>query len=406
MLRPATLAASIAASAVVLLALAVPGCASQECDFNSQCGERAYCERGRCWQDCREDFDCATGMRCNLIGQCRPADEVDGGPPPTLDAGPPTPGVDAGPPIPGVDAGPPPRDAGPPVTPDAGPPVTPDAGPLGRYLDRCNTAADCASGQCVDDTGGTRMCSRSCGTHSDCASEHVCAAGQCRRDDTGAVCSGSAACVLGLCAGDPSMGTGRCTRPCGSASDCPGGYACADAGGVFICVNIEQGCATCGTGLCLAGPAGCTSSCRSAADCPTTLTGMPYSCQSNLCVPHASVMGSDPIGAPCSASGTNTCRSAACLVDGARTMCTQRCTEAGGCGPGFGCIPEDDGGGGVVLVCSRGGAGALTSSCTTGDQCDSGICDGGRCTRLCTRDSLCPTGLRCVPRAGHSVCAP
>lgn len=386
-------------------ALLFSACAGQECDFNSQCGERFYCERGRCRQDCREDFDCAAGERCNVIGQCRPADEVDAGPMSTPDAG-----SDAGPLMMDMDAGPPVgTDAGPPVGTDAGPPVMQDAGPLGRYLDRCSTGADCMSGECVPDTGGSSMCSRGCSTHADCASEHVCASGYCQRDDTGAVCSGSAGCLLGLCAGDPSMGTGRCTRPCASASDCPAGYGCSDAGGVFVCVNIEQPCSSCGTGLCLASGAGCTTTCRSPSDCPATFAGLAYACTGGVCEPSALVVGADPIGATCRFSGPdNLCRSGACINDAGRDICSQRCTETGGCGPGFGCGPIDDGMGGIVLVCQRGGAGALGSSCSANAECDSALCAGtpGFCTRLCTSDGFCPTGYRCVPNGPISICEP
>src|SRR5690606_22600480 len=90
-------------------------------------------------------------------------------------------------------------DAGTDPLPDAGTPPTP-----GQYLDRCSTDADCESGPCVDDIGGTRMCTVVCATEDDCASDHVCASGVCRRDDTGSPCSGATQCVLGLCAGNPA----------------------------------------------------------------------------------------------------------------------------------------------------------------------------------------------------------
>ncbi|MGE0788237.1 MAG: hypothetical protein AB7S26_21370 [Sandaracinaceae bacterium] len=391
-------------ASMLAVCVLLDGCAGQECDFNSQCGERFYCLSGRCRQDCRVDTDCATGERCSPIGQCRPASEVDAGPPP-FDAGP-MPGVDAGP-MPGVDAGPMMRvDAGPMMGTDAGPMPGTDAGPLGRYLDRCATSADCMSGRCVPDVGGTNMCTRTCSAHADCAVEHVCASGECRRDDIGTVCSGAAGCVLNLCAGNPMTGIGRCTHTCASASECPAGYACADAGGAFVCVDIEQPCATCPTGQCLASGQGCTSPCRSVADCPLGIPTMGYTCTSGLCVPSPFVLGPDPIGATCSASGTNTCRSGGCLPSVSRNLCTQRCSEQGGCGPGYGCTPTDDGMGGVLLVCDVAGTGALGSACTTGGQCDSGLCAGspGYCTRLCTTDLLCPTGYTCRPNGPFSIC--
>lgn len=397
------------------LALALPGCAGQECDFNSQCGERFYCAFGRCEQDCRVDTDCAPGEGCNAIGQCVVG--FDGGPPPPMDTGvPPLP--DGGPPPPPRDTGvvDPPRDSGRPPPPDSG--VVRDTGVptgTGRYLDRCSGGGDCATGLCVDDVGGTRMCTISCTTHRDCASEHVCASGVCIHDDTGASCAtGSpASCALGLCIGNSTTGTGHCTRDCGSAADCPSGFACADAGGVRVCVDIEHGCSgpeQCETGLCLSAQ-GCTSECRTAADCPRRLDGLePYRCErafgstNPICVPPSDIMGGDPIGAACPATGFNTCRSAACdTAAPTGPMCTQACTQEGGCGSGLGCWPLVDGGS-IVLVCSRGGSGAIGSACSTGRQCDSALCDtAGFCTRLCTDDALCPTGMRCERVPGFSV---
>ena len=56
-------------------------------------------------------------------------------------------------------------------------------------------------------------------------------------------------------------------------------------------------------------------------------------------------------------------------------MCTQSCTQEGGCGPGLGCWPSVDGGN-ITLFCSRAGNGALGAGCATGRECDSGLCDG------------------------------
>ncbi len=394
-------------AALAALASATAGCAGQECDFNSQCGPRRYCERGRCRQECQEDFDCDPGQVCSAIGQC--VVPTDGGPP----------GVDSGPP-PGVDSGPPPRiDSGPPSGVDAGPPRL-DSGPptgTGRYLDRCTRDTDCATGRCVDDVGGTRACTIACSTHRDCASEHVCRDGLCQYDDTGTGCSLTSPerCGLGLCIGNSSTGVGHCTRQCDSALDCPAGYACTDAGTTRVCVDIERPCSDssqCATGLCIPS-VGCTSSCRSAADCPRRFPDSPaYTCgvasggSGNVCLPPADVVGPDPIGASCRFDGIySLCRSGGC-DDAAPTgpMCTQACTQEGGCGPGLGCSPTAVGGS-IWLLCSRAGTRAIGQPCSTGRECDSGLCDatGAFCTRLCTDDGLCPTGTRCVPVPGFSL---
>lgn len=406
--------------ALLVCAFGALGCAGQECDFHSQCGDLHYCERGRCEQDCRASFDCADGQQCNALGQCvapfdagppqGDAGHDDGGLPPIRDAG-----FDASRPIDaGRDAG---RDAGPDAGRDSG---RIDAGtPMGtgRYLDRCASAADCASGRCVDDVGGSRMCTIACVTHRDCASEHACANGSCVPDDTGASCSTSspASCALGLCVGNASTGTGHCTRECANASDCPAGFGCGDAGGTRVCVEIERGCTAanqCVTGLCLP-IQGCTVECRTPADCPRRFGFLPpYACAvafgstNPICVPPEDIVGPDPAGAACriDASLNVLCRSGACDEGApAGPMCTQACTEEGGCGPGLGCWPSVEDGG-ILLYCTRAGSRALGAACTSGRECDSGLCDAtGFCTRLCTDDGLCPTGMRCDPVPGYGI---
>lgn len=368
----------------------------------------------------------------------RPRASVDGGEP--LDAG--TSEVDAstpsdaGTPIdaPSADTGAPPPDAGPEVDAYVPPPV--DGGPTpgtGAYLDRCTVDSDCASTRCVPDLGGTRFCTRTCTAESQCADEHLCVGGACVPDDTGKACAVPEACSTTLCLG--SGGDGQCTRDCGSAADCPAGYACTtfDASGRRVCIDIEKPCTASGTecrsGLC--DPTlGCSAQCRTAADCPSRLAisdfaSAPYTCEDmgalgRVCVPPADVIASDPIGQYCAPSGSVYCRSGLCLSDAVPTaMCSQGCTSTGNCAPGYGCVPDvftGAFGSSVATACLRAGSADLASECSSARQCESALCippSGpspvtGRCTRLCM-DGICPTGWACTPFASGSpirLCVP
>lgn len=393
-MRPASRLAGL------LFALALASCAEDQCDFNSQCGPGRFCLRGECMQNCILDTDCADGEVCSSLGQCSPA--ADGGlvdaaadSRMTVDSGaqdsnprPDTPAPDAG------------RDSG----PDSGP-IEVDAGALGARLDPCTTGDECASTRC-DESRCTEICMNS----GDCADDELCAGGVCRRDDTGEMCAVADAttCALGLCLGD--MSSGECTRPCESAGDCPSGFACSEIGGEQVCMLIETPCTgggtECRSGLCLSAQ-GCTATCRTAADCPPRATALgvqPYTCEiiggaaSPVCVPPADILGSDPIGSTCPASGTNTCRSGLCNPGAmGGPVCTQTCTPDGGCPPGFGCKPEEVDVGVIELLCSRAGERAVGESCAGAADCESAMCNApGYCTRLCG-DSLCPTGFRCEP---------
>ncbi|MEZ4375545.1 MAG: hypothetical protein R3B07_32340, partial [Polyangiaceae bacterium] len=283
-----------------------------------------------------------------------------------------------------------------------------------KYLDRCSIDNDCASGKCVADVNGTKMCTIACNTHTDCASEHVCGTDKlCHPDDTGALCSTASpgSCGLGLCIG-LSTGPAHCTRECANASECPAGFACEPISGTKVCVDIERSAASCPTGLSFP-TVGCTAPCDSAADCPGRLGyfGLPpYTCavpqgsSSKVCIPPNDILGSDPIGTACAGTGTTTCRSGACNSAALPTaMCTQACTQEGGCGPSLGCTPEVDGSS-IILLCARAGSKALGQACASGRECDSGLCDGtGVCTRLCTDDALCPSNMTCQQVPGYNV---
>jgi hypothetical protein len=268
------------------------------------------------------------------------------------------------------------------------------------YLDRCSVPGDCASNLCVPDLGGTSFCSRTCSTDGECADGHLCVGGHCVADDSGKPCVSGATCASGLCIGGTS-GHGHCTRLCQSALGCPSGYGCMDVAGTQVCVNIEVGCAACPVPLCVgSSPSFCTSVCATASSCPPRFPAYPpYTCESisgtPVCVPPGDVVGTDPIGTPC--TGDSTCRSDLCLTSGAAgAVCSQVCNARGGCGPGTGCVPIPDGSGGQLLACDVAGNGDLETPCSGPLDCRSGLCDSesGTCTRLCS-DGLCPSGFSC-----------
>lgn len=382
-------------------------CAGTECNFNSQCGPLMYCLEGRCGQDCRRDVDCAGGLVCSSIGRCEA---------PSADAG-----MDV---IPDTALPPDARPDGPPIdsrvdtrVPDTSVDTRMDTMVMGSgiYLDRCTMGIDCMSGECVDDVGGSRFCTKTCATHSDCADEHVCNGTICLRDDTGESCALATpgSCSLGLCAGSAG-GVSSCTRDCTNAGDCPSGYACSRVGGMKVCVDIERPCSAPGdcVGQSCLSIQGCTATCETAADCPSRLSGLPpYTCEvafgsaGPICVPPVDIMGADATGTFCSFAGmVNLCRSGACnSADPLGPTCVQSCGPEGGCGPGLGCFPEPDVGG-FTYVCVRSGNRALGSACASARDCDSSLCwDPGYCTRLCF-DGFCPTGMTCQVMAGVALC--
>ncbi|WP_053237250.1 hypothetical protein [Sandaracinus amylolyticus] len=304
----------------------------------------------------------------------------------------------------------------PPIDAWVAPPI--DGGPppgTGAYLDRCTTDAQCADGRCVDDRGGTRFCTRACANHLQCAREHLCVGGVCVPDDTGEPCNTATpgTCSTTLCLGDAS--SGQCVRDCASAADCPAGHACTtfDGSGRRVCIDVERPCnaaSECRTGICIPG-IGCTGQCRSAGDCPRRFgeLGVPaYTCGTasgvtgTICLPPDDILGDDPIGAFCDGEASlNACRSGVCDPGATpAAMCTQSCTEQGGCAVGLGCAPTPAGDV-FVFACQRAGTRDIGAACARGSECHSALCasDGGYCTRLCG-DGTCPTGWSCVPVPG------
>jgi hypothetical protein len=393
------LRAASAAALFALLAASTTRCAESKCKFNSDCARGQQCVAGECVVECQASVDCPkerpTCDRGTCVATGVDAGDTDGAPvldsmlDSTLDSMSPD---DTS--VPPTDTSPPPSDT--------------TTGGTKAYLTSCGSDAECASAACA--TGPTRFCTKICTSHADCGDGLLCSGGKCALDDTGAtgcdLASGSP--CKEFCYGTASAHA--CTHGCATAAECPAGYACSPvSSGKKVCVEIERPCATAdacasGLGFCGSGGLGCTAKCDTAADCPQRLVGLPaYTCEvksgQKVCVPPSDVLGADPLGASCSSSGTNTCRSGACDDGVSPPMCNQRCTVRGGCGRGFGCFPLEDPGPPkqTLLVCTAAtGTGWLGDACTRARDCITGICQApGYCTRLCV-DGLCPTGMSCV----------
>jgi hypothetical protein len=398
------LRAAFTASLFSLLALSATRCAESRCQFTSDC-DRGVCLNGACTPECTLDIDCPTGRTC-FSGICRVGDAgVDGDVPDTAK-------IDSGS-VDDTSASPDDTSSPPDTSTPADTSMVSDTTVPGTkaYLTSCAADGECVSALCA--AGAPRFCTRTCTANADCADGQICSAGKCALDDAGAagcdLASGSP--CKQACFGSSTVASARhCTHTCTTASECPAGHACSEvAPGKKVCVDIERSCATAdqcpsGLGFCGSGGLGCTAKCNSASDCPSRLVGLPaYTCElksgTQVCVPPSDVLGADPLGASCSSTGTNTCRSGACDDGVSPAMCNQRCTVRGGCGKGWGCFPLEDPGPpkSTLLVCTAAtGSGWLGDACTRARDCITGICQApGYCTRLCV-DGLCPTGMSCV----------
>lgn len=366
---------------LLLLFLALASCAKGECSFHSDCPS-GKCVEGECRRECFASIDCPVKGSACISGVCEaPSGDASVDSTMTTDEG-----VDSV----ATDTTIAPVDSGMSMTGTRG------------YLTRCSADSECASGKCA-----LPFCTKSCTSHGDCAHGQLCSGGLCKLDDTGRTgcdLSTGAPC-LEFCYG--SATAKHCTHSCSAAGDCPAGYACAPvSAGKKVCVEIEHGCtdaSQCVSGLGFCGGVGCTAPCDSASDCPLRLVGLPpYTCElsggKKVCVAPSDVLGGDPIGTTCPATGTNKCRSGACDPGVSPPQCIQRCTPRGGCPPSRGCFPLEDPGPPktALLVCSAAGTLWLGDACTRGRDCISGICQApGYCTRLCV-DGLCPDGMSCI----------
>lgn len=374
-------------------ALAGQGCAESQCSFNSDC-PAGRCTDGECVRECFASIDCPNKAAQCLRGICELPEgdaAVDTSTPTDTDVVTDTTVI---------------SDIATDTTPvDTTTPSTDTPAGTKGYLTKCAGDGDCASAKCAP--GSPRFCTKTCSAHADCAHGQLCAGGICRLDDTGQTgCDlTSGAPCMEFCYGNATAK--HCTHSCSAGADCPAGFACSPvSAGKKVCVEIERACSDatqCVSGLGFCGGVGCTGTCDTASDCPQRLVGLPaYTCElrsgQKVCVAPSDILGADPIGSSCPATGTNKCRSGACDPGTTPPQCVQRCSTRGGCPPSWGCFPLEDPGPPktALLVCSAAGTLWLGDACTRGRDCSTGICQApGYCTRLCV-DGLCPDGMSCI----------
>lgn len=305
----------------------------------------------------------------------------------------------------------------------------------------CPGSQVCLGGWCVEEDEGLPMCAE-CTTHDECGDENsLCVTGF---TDGTRRCGVSCSSVGGECGeGNTCMSLGSmtdqclptdmdCTDRCVFDTDCAEPDMCTLGNCVSDCdpsdlLSCRAGhyCrfVDCTTGVCAAGTPGegafgepCTSDLdcasmrcmlmldggRCSAQCDPT----PDDCDLGACQP-----GDDPSCGFCSCSAgmlgdvcetDAQCQSGMCAHPWPGT-CAMEC-PGGGCPTGFGCAGVDG-----VDICVP-AAGSMGNSCTTNEDCASGICTahvtGSHCTRACNLEGCdCPEGWECSDDgSGAMVC--
>ncbi|MEM9863457.1 MAG: S1 family peptidase [Myxococcota bacterium] len=223
-----------------------------------------------------------------------------------------------------------------------------------RVGEACERDTECASLRCQDILG-TRICRTPCRSNDGlCFDGEICAAppGACGGCITAGIfaepaaigerCETDANCSSGQCRrDDPDLEFGACTAPCEADEDCGRNLHCRTT-------IADDGSAS---GECVLGPrSGVGGQCEASGDCAAGLF---------------------------------------CADRGDFAWCSQVCSTGDECPPGFGCSPVGD-----VSICVP-DASPVGSSCSAAEDCLSGLCEGGQCTRLCAPETPCETGLVC-----------
>jgi hypothetical protein len=407
--------------AVAASAVSTPfACAgSGPCQRNSDC-DNAYCSNGECKKDCVvADLDCPPGYLCDETARCR---APDGGLPDGAagKGGAGEQGGSGGSGNGGSNQG----GTGQGGTSVGGGSQGGSGGSTGvlKEFDTCGADGDCTSGLVCKPMliNGGKRCTRPCNSSAQCMTGTRCGKdGFCTFDDDGAVCNGNGQCNV-LCVAGP--GANYCTSECGSGADCPNGWGCSQPiGGTRVCLRLDVDCAQatdCAGQVCdnqNLVVSGCTIPCTSAQDCPQRGGNLPpWSCSGGFCIRPGDIFG--PVSKDqvtqwaCNGNGvaSNMCADGITL-DAAPSLtcsetqtvstsglCMSTCRFTGGCGWGFACVGGLAQVGGVVTpICMRTGFAEVGQACSGNEKCMFGLCDGGKCSRDCSQDNVCPHGFQC-----------
>jgi predicted Zn-dependent protease len=280
-----------------------------------------------------------------------------------------------------------------------------------------------------------------CTSPAHCALNETCVNGKCVFNSTkgyGSPCAADKECISNLCisyAGDTFCSQSCVSQPCPNGDQClpvSGGdisKACLPGSASMGTKLLGEPCQTsvdCKSNICVSVPGKgylCSQSCTYTPDnCPTGFYCAP-STLGGLCIPGTTPEPPPPpppkakLGEPC--TSPTDCESNICAMTGDGLVCVQWCdiNVAVPCPDGYVCVPA-----GAKYACVKDNGtstnppppqrGALGAACTTGDDCQSGLCvdDGAGtmfCTQLCEPTQGCGEGFDCVPAGGDKfACTP
>lgn len=286
--------------------------------------------------------------------------------------------------------------------------------------EECSNDDECVSGRCEDTPTGM-LCTTDCDPlrpYLGCAPGMYCAQtagceGRCLPGAAGTGANGSTCtedtdCESLFCAS--LLGELRCLSSCrGGENMCFDGEDCAaPAGGCGVCTGentfaepagLGEACtddAGCSSGTCLTelSDSYCSASCSDDSECPAT-----FHCRNdaNICIRGA--RGS--VGGSCAENG-DCAPSLFCASQGDASWCTQFCDVPTDCPENFTCLAV-----GEQSICAP-DLGIAGADCSSAAECISGVCepvgaDGATvCSRMCSSDAPCETGLVCR-RSGDSA---